>query len=419
MIVSDVRHTLGQLFGADSIRTTELDGLHAIPIACPRNEAQFVETLRIAAHDRLALVPLGHGSKLGWCRPPSHVDFGLSTRDFAGVVAYEPADGTLTARAGTSMATLEAVARAGGNHLTPLVPRGETATLGGVLASGQSGLDRARHGPVRNHVLGMRVALADGTVVKSGGRLVKNVTGYDMHRLYCGSHGTLCVILEATLRLFPLPERQVVVHAEGLSLSSALESASAISRSAVRLLALRLEADSRNASDVALNVVLAGASEVVEWERGIVLSMLPKSVHFEGEEAAREIARLRECELEAGAWPHLHVSALPSSLSTRLPALFATIGSHDLSARVVVDALIATMDVHLWPAHIDSEVIAALVRELRGAGLSVELRRGSAAAMEALDSFGSPTPAIEWMRRLKDSLDPSGTFARGRFHGGI
>jgi glycolate oxidase FAD binding subunit len=417
--VADVHGALARLLGTDAVRTSELEALHAIPVACPTSEEQFVETLRMAARERLALVPLGFGSKLGWCRPPSHVDFAVSTRGLAGVVAYEPADGTLTARAGTSMAELEAVAHAGGSHLTPLVPQSGHATLGGVLAAGQSGLDRTRHGPVRNHVLGMRVALADGTIVKSGGRLVKNVTGYDMHRLYCGSHGTLCVILEATLRIFPLPEREVVVRASDVPLSVALEAAESVSRSAVRLLALRLEANSDRADDTALNVVLAGANEVVDWELGVVRSFLPNSTPLHDENAARAITQLRECELESSAWPHLRVSMRPSALPTRLPALLQSVRSHDLSARVVVDPLVATIDVHLRPAHVDSEVLAALVRELRRGGLSVEMRRGAMAAMEALDPFGDSTPAIEWMRRLKDSLDPNGTFARGRFHGGL
>lgn len=419
MSVTDVRSKLERLLGADAVRSTAFEGLHGLPIACPESEAQIVETLRCAARDGLALVPLGFGSKLGWCRPPERADFALSTRAIAGIVAYEPADGTLTARAGSTMAELATIARAGGNHLTPLVPRPETSTLGGVLAAGQSGLDRTRHGPIRNHVLGMRVALADGTLAKSGGRLVKNVTGYDLHRLYCGSHGTLCVILEATLRLFPLPEREVVVRTEGLALPAALECARVLSNAAVRLLALRIEADTDAAHGCTLSVVLAGSREVVEWELDAVNGILPDATHVDGEEAARAVALLLQCELDSGAWPHLHATARQSELAAQLAAVFTVVHSHDLAARVMIDPVVAAIDVHLRPAHVDSEVIAALVRELRGAGHSVALRRGPTAATEALDPFGDSSPGLEWMRRLKDALDPHGTFARGRFHGGL
>lgn len=379
----------------------------------PRSEAELVEALRAAGRDRRALLPIGFGSKLEWCRPPGRVDVTLSTRELSGVVAYEPADGTITARAGTSMAELAAIARAGGNHLTPLVPNPESATLGGVLAAGQSGLDRTRHGPVRNHVLGMRVLLADGTIAKSGGRLVKNVTGYDLHRLYCGSHGTLCVIVEATLRLFPLPERETVVRSDSLTLAAALECAAALSRTAVRLFALRIETEGDRAQ---LHAALAGANEVVEWELGVVRAILPASRSIEGSEG---ITGLRDRELESGAWPHFHISMRPSQLASELPSLLERVHAHELTARVVVDPGIATVDVHLRPAHVDTEVVAVFARELRGKRLRVELRRGACAVSEALDPFGDPTPALEWMRRLKDSLDPQGTFARGRFHGGI
>ena len=151
------------------------------------------------------MVPCGLGSKLGWTRPPPRADLLVSTRRLAGLLRHEPDDGTLSALAGTPMSELRAAALAGGHWLTPDVAAPRRATLGGVIAAGQSGLDRLRFGPARHHVLGARVMLADGTIARSGGQLVKNVTGFDLHRLYAGSHGSLCVILEVALRLFPAP----------------------------------------------------------------------------------------------------------------------------------------------------------------------------------------------------------------------
>ena len=109
------------------------------------------------------------------------------------------------------MAALAETVHAGGHHLTPDVPRPAESTLGGVVAAGQSGHDRVRYGPVRHHVLGVEVALADGSVVRSGGRLVKNVTGFDLHRLHCGAEGSLGILLGASMRLFPRPERTVLL----------------------------------------------------------------------------------------------------------------------------------------------------------------------------------------------------------------
>jgi len=135
--------------------------------------------------------------------PPAGADWILSTRRLVGIVAYEPGDGTLTARAGTTFAALDEATERGGHVVTPDVAYPARATLGGAVGEGRSGFDRLRYGPTRHHVLGVRALLADGTFAKSGGQLVKNVTGYDLHRLYCGSRGSLCALVEVSLRLFP------------------------------------------------------------------------------------------------------------------------------------------------------------------------------------------------------------------------
>ncbi|MBK7876798.1 MAG: FAD-binding oxidoreductase [Planctomycetes bacterium] len=180
-------------------------------LALPASVDELQELVRWARAERVPVAPVGLGSKLGWSRPPKDGTLALSTRRLQHLVEYEPAEGVITALAGTRMATLRDTAREHGHWLTPDVPAAENATLGGVIAAGQSGLDRLRHGPARHHVLGVRAVMADGSIAKSGGRLVKNVTGFDLPRLFAGSHGTLCVIVEATLRLQVAPRCEAVV----------------------------------------------------------------------------------------------------------------------------------------------------------------------------------------------------------------
>jgi FAD/FMN-containing dehydrogenase len=197
--VSDPRKLLEREIGA-----ARVSSLGELPLAEPQDEEQACALLRLAAREKLRVLPLGLGSKLAW-RRNCEADFALTTRALTGIVEYEPAEGVITARAGTTLAELRSLTARERHWLTPFVAREERATLGGAISAGQSGLDRLRCGPLRHHVLGLRVALGDGTIVKSGGRLVKNVTGYDMHRLYTGAHGSLCLVLEASLRLFPAP----------------------------------------------------------------------------------------------------------------------------------------------------------------------------------------------------------------------
>ena len=219
--------TTGQLANALAAEGLELeqDARFAFPLVAPASEEQLASVVARAGRDGLRVLPLGLGSKLSFTRPEAlaaaradsdPIDLALSTQKLQEVQAYEPGDGTLTAAAGARWSDLAARVGRGGHRLTPDVPFPQRASLGGVLAAGLSGPDRLRDGPLRHHVLGMRVVRSDGSGSRTGGRLVKNVTGFDLHRLYCGSRGTLCVIVEASLRLFPAP------HAErALSVRSA------------------------------------------------------------------------------------------------------------------------------------------------------------------------------------------------------
>jgi glycolate oxidase FAD binding subunit len=126
----------------------------------------------------------------------------VEVRAPAGVVHYEPADLTITVNAGTTVADLDAVLAEHGQEC-PLDPRDASATVGGVLATGLSGVRRLRHGPVRDRVLEVRFVTADGRVVKGGGPTVKNVSGYDLPRLLVGSLGTIGVLTQVTLRAQP------------------------------------------------------------------------------------------------------------------------------------------------------------------------------------------------------------------------
>ncbi len=140
----------------------------------------------------------------------------VEVRAPAGVITYEPADMTVTVGAGTSFETLDRVLAEHGQECA-LDPRSRDATIGGILACGLSGLRRLRHGPLRDHVLEVRFETGDGRLVKGGGPTVKNVTGYDLPRLFVGSLGTIGVLQQATLRCRPRPPRARWFAASGAS----------------------------------------------------------------------------------------------------------------------------------------------------------------------------------------------------------
>ncbi|MBI4882346.1 MAG: FAD-binding oxidoreductase [Planctomycetes bacterium] len=187
----------------------ELGAARAL-VAAPRDQEQCAAVLRVAAEARCAVVPWGGGQHQRLGNVP-RADLVLVTTGMAGIVTHDAADQTIVAQAGTRLADLVAAVRARGQFL-PLDPAGVArATIGGVVAAGVNGPYRSGFGLPRDFLLGARTAHSDGACSRSGGRLVKNVTGFDLHRLYHGSLGTLAVLCEVSLRLLPLPEREATL----------------------------------------------------------------------------------------------------------------------------------------------------------------------------------------------------------------
>ncbi len=191
-----------------------LHGLAPSRVLAPASAEELADCLREASARGLAVVPWGGGTHQHLGRPPERYDLALTTSRLNRVVAYHPADLVVTVEAGVTLDDLQAELARSGQWLPWDPPLPARATIGGLLASRATGALRLAYGPPRDFTLGMRVALGDGRLVKSGGRVVKNVAGYDTHKLQIGALGTLGVIAEATFKVAPLPEyRQTILAA--------------------------------------------------------------------------------------------------------------------------------------------------------------------------------------------------------------
>ncbi len=406
--MSLVRERLEEEIGVRAVGSFSVDG-RSMPLAFANSEEQVLALLRLAAHRSWRVVPVGSGTKVAHGPMPEKPRFGLSVRGLSGVTAYERGDGTISARAGSTMAALAQVARSGGNHLTPDVAGPQSATLGGVIGAGSSGIDRLRYGPLRNHVLGMRVVLSDGTVAKSGGRLVKNVTGYDLHRLYTGSRGTLCVILEASLRLFPGPERELAITATYFTRETALANAVAALATSAKPTCVCVTGPTNGRWT--LTIALSGRGDVVAWERDELQRILGESVVLEADAARTAIDSLRDRETDAT----LRASVVPGGMRGVLAALDAQLAVHRATAECVIQPGIATVDVVLrdlecLPA--DAACVSGVARALSDADAQVELREAPAEVRAGFDPLAVvPKSARALMTSLKASLDPAGRFA--------
>ena len=405
--------------------TRERDGA-SFPLAAPRTLEQFVEVMRLAAADGLTLQPIGLGSKLAWCRPAKKLDFVLTTRHYTGVIEYEAQDGTLTARAGTTMAALADLVAAGGHHLAPDVARPTGSTLGGVLAAAQNGVDRLRYGAARDQVLGATVLLADGRLSKSGGRLVKNVTGYDLARGWCGSHGTLCVILEASLRLYPRPAARGVGMVRMENRGEALDLAARLRALPVEFVTLTAHDldDSQPDRPWTLLFVLAGGEDLVAWEVELLERVAPGIKVARGESAEEIAPSVRDLELSTDRWPTFSFACRPSNLEANLIALAQIAGECGLAPRLLTHPALARTVVWLDaddPAEDPPRVerLVAFHGRMLELPLRVQWLDPPAALVATIDPFGAPTAGLPLMRKLKHALDPDERLATGRFHAGL
>jgi glycolate oxidase FAD binding subunit len=213
--VQDSITRLEEISGAANVFTEDAQlaardvcGMRPSSVVRPADAAQVAEILRFAAAEKLAVIPCGSGTKLGIGSPPSRYDLALDLSRMNRVLAYDPHDLTLGVEPGLRIEELLHTLAEQKQFLPLAVPFSDRATIGGIVAANASSSLRHAYGSVRDFCLGKEFVTGEGTQAKSGGRVVKNVTGYDLHKLLIGSLGTLAVITRVNFRTFPLPPAQ-------------------------------------------------------------------------------------------------------------------------------------------------------------------------------------------------------------------
>jgi glycolate oxidase FAD binding subunit len=380
---------------------------------------------------------------------PVDADVVLSLRRMRGVLEYEPADVTLTGEAGLPLAKLDETTRAHGQWL-PLDPPGwAKGSLGGLVATGVAGPLRQSYGTPRDHVLGLTLVTGDGRVLELGGRVVKNVAGFDLTRLSIGSWGTLGVVTAVSTRLFPRTERDVSLVFSGPDNEGVRRAARDLSGSSLPLGAVELLegvdlpgsrgpnerpppviADVRDPFDHSTLVVrlLGSGAEVEEMERrvGEATEGLPvERREAKGSSALHE----RIARIEEGASLVLRVSLLPSKHETRrrlLGEFLTEFGQGTGSARtathvgsgitrVAVPSLGGTGEDQASTMAAWTEGIHFLREAVEREGGSVRVCTGPPELVRSVGAWGDPGPMAEIHEKLKREFDPVGILSPGRF----
>jgi glycolate oxidase FAD binding subunit len=430
-----LRSELGGLW-VDERPPIELAGCRLQASIRPESGEALSHALASLHRAKTSVVVRGSGTRIAQGNPARGASLLLSTTGIAGVDELDAEDGVVHAGAGTPLADLAQQAEAAGWTL-PLDPPGATTTLGGALASAASGPRALSFGPARDAVLGLEVALATGERTRCGGRVVKNVTGYDLAKLYVGSMGTLGVIESAWLRLRPLP-RARRVQVAGLpadpnrAFALALETARRGTAQAVALLdsalALRepqLAQHLARADGWLLVAELAGDAAAcaadAEWLAGCGATEPDDASLIE------RVRSLQSASIE-GRGIHARLHLLPSALPAAASALRAE-GAELMVYPVpgVLHAWIATPDVRVdgpgdasgyspWLTTVLDHLDA--LRRAHDGSLFIEALPDWSDA-SAHDVFGATGSSLALMRALKQRFDPADILNPGRFAGGL
>ena len=385
--------------------------LQTILEARPASFQAAATMLARAAADGQAVRLRGGGTKLGWGVPRVEPAIDLCTARIASVVEHNIGDLTAVLEAGVRFADAQAQFAGAGQMLAldpPLASPGSraaAATIGGIVATGDSGPLRHRYGAPRDLVLGMTVALSDGTIAQSGGKVIKNVAGYDLAKLFSGSFGTLGLILSVNVRLHPLPAGTATAFGAVGDPDRLAAAARALASAPLELDALdiawrggrggvlarcsgadpvrRAERTAALLGDAGLDEVDVTADDAALWER------------------QRSGQRSRDRAV-------VRVSAPPSALADILRA------AESLGAGVVGRAALGVSYVEIEPAAIGE------LRSALPAGAGAVVQDAPAEVRSSLDPWGTREgPAVELMRSVKARFDPAGACNPGLFVGGI
>ncbi|HAX87847.1 MAG TPA: FAD-binding oxidoreductase [Cyanobacteria bacterium UBA11370] len=243
----------------------------------PHTVEELTKVMHCAYHKGWRVLPCGSGSKLGWGGVGKPIDLVVSTQYLNQVIEHAVGDLTVTAQAGVKLADLQQILLKSGQFL-PLQPAyPQDATLGGIIATADSGSLRQRYGGVRDMLLGISFVRSDGQIAKAGGRVVKNVAGYDLMKLFTGSYGTLGILTEVTFRVYPIQEASgtVVLTGEGDAIASATKTllSSALTPTAADLLSTGLVTKLNLGQEMGLIVRFQSITESVNEQSSRLLEV--------------------------------------------------------------------------------------------------------------------------------------------------
>jgi glycolate oxidase FAD binding subunit len=393
--------------GADRVRPPNDRERAAVEtIVEPQSLEEISAIVRKCEADKISLAPIGAARTLAQIRrAPAHI--GISLRRMARIVAYEPDDMTVVVEAGLTLGDLNATLAARGQRL-PVDPRDPGATtIGSLVAASHGGPLKLSEGTVRDLLIGIQFVGHDGRIIRAGGRVVKNVAGYDLMKVLTGSFGTLGIVTEATFKVRPIPENYTLAVASFDDHDAAFAAASQLHD---HIALIHLEVTSRGAS-AALGradrfLVLAGfagiASEL-NYQRDLIAKILPAMDVLDGDRATQLYSSLRDCRFDDTL--EARIAVLPNELARC---------AQESSAEFV--AHVGSGIAELWTRDTEANVVARWREIAHSARGHLRVMSAPASKRSQIEYFDRPNVgALKLMQRLKSTFDPANVFNPGCF----
>jgi glycolate oxidase FAD binding subunit len=420
LVSSTFAERLTVILGLENVRPAAaadaVAGVQPKLVVEPGTAQELAEILRLSNAAGLAVIPRGGATKLGWGNPPSRADLILSTARLNRVLEHAWADLTVTVEAGCTFQTLQETLAQHGQRLAldPLWP--QKATVGGILSTNDSGALRLRFGALRDLVIGVTIALPDGTLASSGGKVVKNVAGYDLPKLVTGAFGTLGVITRAVFRLHPLPHhsRSFTISTSDANETQKLVLSIQDSKLAHTSLQSHFSGDAAPTSDILFEGTEAGLDAQASHLRTLCGSARISQASPNVWNARQEFWSLSDPAEIAIA----KISTLPADLA-RTIELF----------RRAADPLHLRWKSFNYATGLGwlrlQGSVENLQRALTSLRADLEKTHGSLvllhrpAQLSTFDAWGSPGDSLPLMKAVKYQLDPANTLNPGRFLAGI
>jgi glycolate oxidase FAD binding subunit len=411
--VTDVENEFRSILGAGCVRAAvssdAVCGVQPRFVLEPTDERQLAAALRLANEASLAVIPRGGGTKLGWGNAPARADVILSTARLNKIIEHVWADLTVSVEAGCTIAALQSALARHNQRLAADLLWPEHATVGGAVSTNDSGGLRLRFGPLRDLIIGVTIALPDGTVASSGGKVVKNVAGYDLPKLVSGAFGTLGVITRAVFRLHPVPRNAKTLSATG-DLETMQRVILAVHDSQLAQTALQLRA-ARDAKSE-LDILFEGTEEGIAAQEAQFRKLAGDDSVAEVGQSVWGASQELWDSLEGGAMAK--ITSLPSNIAKTVESLREIAARQGVAWKLVMQAIgVGSLRLDGVPANLHAALAGMRSRlESDGGSLSVLHRPAGMAALSAWSSFGDAWPL---MCAVKSKFDPADTLNRGRF----